>query len=298
MKVLVVIVSYNFERWIDRCLGSLKQSEHPVDIVVIDNASQDHTVQRIKEHYPYIRLIESKSNLGFGKANNIGMQIALEEGYETVFLMNQDAWIAKDAIGILAQLCQEQPSYGILSPVHLTGNGDKPDPGFGIYAQMESLAQLPEGKNLLPLPFVNAAFWMIPVSVLKKVGGFCPLFYHYGEDKDYVNRLHYHGYRIGYSPLAFGCHDREYRPLTHAGFLRTEYVYHLSEYANIRHSFPKAFGYAVLATLKKSMESLFKGKFKLSAEYISMSFRLLVKNGDIHRYRKVNKLPNPNYIQS
>ena len=193
MKVLVVIVSYNFERWIDRCLGSLHQSEHPVDIVVIDNASQDHTVQRIKKDYPHIKLIESKSNLGFGKANNIGMQMALKEGYEAVFLMNQDAWIAKDAIGILVQLCQEQPSYGILSPVHLTGNGDKPDPGFGIYAQMECLAQLPNGKNLLPLPFVNAAFWMIPVSVLKKVGGFCPLFYHYGEDKDYVNRLHYHG---------------------------------------------------------------------------------------------------------
>ena len=278
MKVLVVIVSYNFERWIDRCLGSLQQSEHPVDIVVIDNASQDHTVQRIKKDYPHIKLIESKNNLGFGKANNIGMKIALEEGYEAVFLMNQDAWIAKDAIGILVQLCQEQPSYGILSPVHLTGNGDKPDPGFGIYAQMESLTQLPNGKNLLPLSFVNAAFWMIPVSVLKKVGGFCPLFYHYGEDKDYVNRLHYHGYRIGYSPLAFGCHDREYRPLTHQGFLRTEYVYHLSEYANIWHSFPKAFGFAVLATLKKSFESLVKGKFQLASEYVSMSFRLLAKS--------------------
>ena len=41
MKVLVIIVSYNFERWIDRCLGSLRSSEHPVDTVVIDNASQD-----------------------------------------------------------------------------------------------------------------------------------------------------------------------------------------------------------------------------------------------------------------
>ena len=298
MKVLVIIVSYNFERWIDRCLGSLQQSEHPVDIVIIDNASQDHTVQRIKEDYPFIRLIESKSNLGFGKANNIGMQIALKEGYDAVFLMNQDAWIAKDAIGILAKLCQEDSSYGIFSPVHLTGNGDKPDPGFGIYAELETLAQLPEGKKILPLPFVNAAFWMIHVSILKKVGGFCPLFYHYGEDKDFVNRLHYHGYHMAYSPLAFGCHDREYRPLTHEGFLRTEYVYHLSEYANIRYSFPKAFGYAVLATLKKSMESLFKGKFKLSAEYISMSFRLLFKSGNILRYRKQNKLPNPNYIQS
>ena len=298
MKVLVIIVSYNFERWIDRCLGSLQQSEYPVDIVVIDNASQDHTVQRIQKDYPSVRLIESKTNLGFGKANNIGMQIALEEGYDAVFLMNQDAWIAKDSISILARLCQEESSFGIISPVHLTGNGDKPDPGFGTYAKLETLSQLPEGKELMPLPFVNAAFWMIPVSVLKKVGGFCPLFYHYGEDKDFVNRLQYHGYHMAYSPKAFGCHDREYRPLTHEGFLRTEYVYHLSEYTNILHAFPKAFGYAVLATFKKAVESLLKGKFKLSVEYLSMSFRLLAKSGDVCRYRKQNKLSNPNYIQS
>ena len=298
MKVLVIIVSYNFERWIDRCLRSLQQSEYPVDSVVIDNASQDHTVQRIQKDYPSVRLIESKTNLGFGKANNIGMQIALEEGYDAVFLMNQDAWIAKDSISILARLCQKESSFGIISPVHLTGNGDKPDPGFGTYAKLETLSQLPEGKELMPLPFVNAAFWMIPVSVLKKVGGFCPLFYHYGEDKDFVNRLQYHGYHMAYSPKAFGCHDREYRPLTHEGFLRTEYVYHLSEYANILHAFPKAFGYAVLATFKKAVESLFKGKFKLSVEYLSMSFRLLAKSGDVCRYRKQNKLSNPNYIQS
>ena len=297
MKVLVIIVSYNFERWIDRCLKSLQQSEYPVDVVVVDNASKDCTVQRLKKDYPHVRLIESKVNWGFGKANNIGMRMALEEGYEAVLLMNQDAWIAKDSIGTLVRLCQEQPSYGILSPVHLTGDGDKPDPGFGIYAQMETLAQLPKDGDLISLPFINAAFWMIPVSVLKKVGGFCPLFYHYGEDKDYVNRLHYHGYRIGYSPAAFGCHDREYRPLTHEGFLRTEYVYHLSEYANIRYSFLKAFGYGVLATFKKSMESLFKGKFRQSAEFISMGFRLLAKSGDILKYRKLNQSPNPNYIQ-
>ena len=46
------------------------------------------------------------------------------------------------------------------------------------------------------------------------------------------------------------------------------------------------------------MESLLKGKFKLSVEYLSMSFRLLAKSGDVCRYRKQNKLSNPNYIQS
>ena len=298
MKVLVIIITYNFEPWINRCLGSLAQSDYPVDTIVLDNGSTDQTVHHLRINYPHIRLIENRANLGFGRANNIGMQIAMTEGYDFVFLMNQDAWVNKDTIGTLVNLCQKHPEYGILSPVHLTASEKTLDPGFASYSQIKGIAKLPSHKEIVPLSFVNAAFWMIPVSVLKKVGGFCPLFYHYGEDKDYVNRLHYHGYRIGYSPLAFGCHDREYRPLTHAGFLRTEYVYHLSEYANIRHSFPKAFGFAVLATLKKSFESLVKGKFQLASEYVSMSFRLFAKSGDIYRYRKQNKLSTPNYIQS
>lgn len=296
MKVLAIIVSYNFERWIDRCLSSLQQSTFPIDIVVIDNASQDQTVQRIKKDYPDIRLIESKSNLGFGRANNIGMTIAIKEGYESVLLINQDAWINKETIEHLIKLSIKHPQYGILSPVHLTGSGERPDPGFAEYACIENLKELPQEHGIIELPFINAAFWLIPVRTLNAIGGFCPLFYHYGEDKDFINRIHYHGYKVGYSPHAFGCHDREYRTMTHQQFLRTEYVYHLSEYANIKYSFPKSFGYGVLAIFKKSLNSLFKGKIKLFFEFILMGFRLLAQTHKVYQYRKQNLLSHPNYI--
>ena len=296
MKVLVIIVSYNFEPWLERCLGSLRHSFYPVDTVVIDNGSTDQTIQRIRKDYPETRLLPQNKNLGFGRANNIGMQIALTEGYDFVFLLNQDAWIDSNTIGKLVELSQSHPQYGILSPVHLTGKGDKPDPGFGYYAQIQQLDQLSD-KNILPIPFANAALWMIPVSVLKKVGGFSPLFYHYGEDKDFVNRLTYHDYQVGYSPRVFGNHDREYRPLTHQVFLRTEYVYHLSEYANIHHNGLKAFGYGVLAPMKKCLVALFKGKASLSKDYFCMTFQLLRRSKEVCFYRKTNRLSNPHYIQ-
>ena len=296
MKVLVIIVSYNFEPWLERCLGSLRHSFYPVDTVVIDNGSTDQTIQRIRKDYPETRLLPQNKNLGFGRANNIGMQIALTEGYDFVFLLNQDAWIDSNTIGKLVELSQSHPQYGILSPVHLTGKGDKPDPGFGYYAQIQQLDQLSD-KNILPIPFANAALWMIPVSVLKKVGGFSPLFYHYGEDKDFVNRLTYHDYQVGYSPRVFGNHDREYRPLTHQVFLRTEYVYHLSEYANIHHNGLKAFGYGVLAPMKKCLVALFKGKASLSKDYFCMTFQLLRQSKEVCFYRKTNRLSNPHYIQ-
>lgn len=296
MKVLVIIISYNFERWMERCLESLRLSKHPVDVVVIDNDSKDRSIERIRKDYPEVRLIVNGANLGFGKANNIGLGIALEEGYDFAFLLNQDAWIDTQTIGKLVELSRQHPSYGILSPVHLTGKGDNPDPGFGHYAHLQHLSELPD-KDILPISFVNAAFWMIPVAVLKKLGGFCPLFYHYGEDKDFVNRLHYHQYQIGYSPKVFGNHDREYRPMTHEGFLRTEYVYHLSEYANINYPWIKAFGYSILAVMKKAITSLISGKFRLSKDYLNMGIRLLARSLEIHSYRKTNRLSQPHYIQ-
>jgi len=295
MKVLVIIVSYNFEPWIERCLGSLRLSRYPVDTVVIDNGSKDRTIQRIKKDFPEVRLLPQTENLGFGKANNIGMKIALKEGYDFVFLLNQDAWIDSNTIGKLVELSQSYPQYGILSPVHLTGKGDRPDPGFGHYAQIQQLDPLPD-KEIVTIPFANAAFWMIPVSVLEKVGGFCPLFYHYGEDKDFVNRLTYHHYQVGYSPKVFGNHDREYRPMSHSSFLRMEYVYHLSEYANIQHHWLKAFGYGILAPIKKSGIALIKGQRQLCQDYFYMTIQLLRRSKEVGFYRKSNRLSNPHYI--
>lgn len=313
MRILTIIVSYNFERWINRCLGSLRQSEQQTDIVVVDNASQDRTVWIIKKEYPEVRLIESGENLGFGRANNLGMAIALKERYDAVFLLNQDAWIAPNTLGILSGLSCRHPEYGILSPTHLTGNGDKPEKGFAAYAGLQETGlpvniTFPERENLTkapltpkhpalkPISFVNAAFWFIPTDILKRIGGFCPLFYHYGEDVDYINRLHYHGYQVGYSPTVFGYHDRENRSITHAAFLRSEQVYLLSEYANVNHSFLKAFGYGVLASIKKTLLAGLGGRTKHAFAYSKMTARLLGETWEIIRYRKKNKKQGAWYL--
>lgn len=313
MKTLAIIVSYNFMPWIDRCLPSLLQSIQPTDILVVDNASADETVSTIQTRYPQVRLIVNAQNLGFGRANNIGMQIALDEGYDGVLLINQDAWLAPDALEQLVAASMHYPDYGIISPKHLTGDGSKLDPGFAKYIDHSPLTienekqptndddQLLSSPNekkdnrnewangqrlMVNLPFINAALWYIPTSVIKKVGLFAPLFYHYGEDKDYANRMHYHGYQIGYVPTAIGYHDRAERPFTHELFIRTERVYHLSEYANINHSFPKAFAYGVLAPVKKALQALFKGKVSDFFAFIGITLQLIGKTQQVVKSRK------------
>lgn len=293
MKILTIIVSYHFERWMQRCLDSLRQSDMPTDVLVVDNASTDRTVELIRGRYPEVRLIESRENLGFGRANNLGFEVAVRQGYDAVFLLNQDAWIDAHTLEVLAGLSRRYPEYGILSPVHLTGRGDALDQGFASYAGLRDTADItPPGEEPVECRFLNAAFWYIPVPVLKKVGGFCPLFYHYGEDVDYVNRLHYHGFKLGYSPRVKGCHDREFRQVTRATWLRSEEVYLLSEYANINRPWLSAFAYSVLAGCKKSVQALLKGRLKDTGVMLAIVFRLLVRSAEVTGYRKVNQKPS------
>ena len=299
-RVLTIIVTYNFERWIDRCMQSLRQSEQKTDIVIIDNASQDHTTDLLRTRYPEARLICNRENTGFGHANNIGMAMAMKENYDYVFLLNQDAWIGRDTLGMLIKQSLLHLQYGILSPMHLTGTGDRLDRGFAAYAGLNGTdghLQVPAGETPVECPFINAAFWLIPVTVLKRTGGFCPLFRHYGEDVDYVNRLHYRGYRIGYVPGVYGCHDRQGRKPTRQDLLRADRVYLLAEYANINRSLAGGFAYGVLAAFKKAAKALARRDFRPAKDYTGIAFHLLGRTREVIRYRRINRKGGRIYIE-
>ncbi|NLZ73606.1 MAG: glycosyltransferase [Bacteroidales bacterium] len=289
MRILAIIVSYNFEPWLERNLNSLINSEHPVSILVIDNLSSDQTVQHIQKEYPEVQLITNTKNLGFGAANNIGFRMAVDKGFDAVFLLNQDAWIDRKTIGTLVSLSLKNSSVGILSPVHLNGAGNYYDKGFADYTGLDSLDELSQQNVFINVPFINAAFWFIPVRVLKTVGSFCPLFHHYGEDKDYINRLIYHGFTVGYSPLVFGYHDREQREVNEEALFISDKVYFLTEYVNIRYSFLKAFILSIIAPFKKVLFHLKKRNLKKAWKYFTLSLSCFAKTPAVIRYRRINK---------
>ena len=143
-------------------------------------------------------------------------------------------------------------------------------------------------EEIVSVPFINAAFWMLPRRTLETVGGFSPLFYHYGEDIDYAHRVKYHEMKVGYVPAIWGCHDRAERqkPIGEA-FFHSEFVYHLSEYANVNYSFSKAFAYGVLACLKKMMKD---------THYASVWWKLIKKSMQTINTRKINRRKYRNHI--
>lgn len=210
MKVFVIVVTYKGMTWYERCFTSLRNSEYPIHIVVIDNASNDGTVEYIRQYFPEIHLIESKENIGFGNANNIGMRYALDNGCDYVFLLNQDAWIESNTLSELVRIHQKHPKYGILSPLHL--NAEKNhfniliDDGNRNYELMSDF-YFGKKKEVYPVKYVNAAAWLIPKVTLEIIGGFSPIFLQYGEDDDYINRMHFHDIPIGICLNIFVVHD-------------------------------------------------------------------------------------------
>ena len=122
-RVLVIIVTFNAMHWIDRCLGSLEESSVRPDILVIDNCSLDGCDEYVKERYPGVQMICNAENVGFGAANNIGLKVALEKGYDYVYLLNQDAWLEKDTLEIMLDAFERTRRYAVLSPVQVNANG-------------------------------------------------------------------------------------------------------------------------------------------------------------------------------
>lgn len=224
INVFVVVVTYNGKYWYDRCFPSLLSSEVPVQIIVIDNASADDTVKFIKDKYPEIILFESDKNLGFGKANNIGIKYALDHNADFVFLLNQDAWIEVNTLEELIRVSILNPEYGILSPVHLNAEKTEIEQGMlvtlalPIHTPSEIISDFYLGlkKDVYDTDYVLAAAWLLPRKTLKTIGGFDPIFFHYGEDDNYLSRVIYHGLKVGIVPKVTICHDAR-RPIFKRG---------------------------------------------------------------------------------
>lgn len=215
--IYAIIVTYNGKQWIEKCLGSLESSSVGVSIVVVDNDSNDGTPEYIQRYYPHVTLLYSESNLGFAKANNIGIRYALDQGATRFFLLNQDAWVESDTIEQLCLAIEKDNNIGIVSPMHMSGDGENLDWGFAEYlpGAFASDAFLNKIQDEYSCRFINAAAWMISKQCIKKVGGFdTSLFCHYGEDDNYCQRVRFHGFQIKVITNCRIFHDRYNRKLT------------------------------------------------------------------------------------
>lgn len=216
-EIYIIIVTYNAMKWAEKCFNSIKQSSVPVKTIVVDNGSHDGTQEYIKTHFPEIEVLQSEKNLGFGKANNLGLEKAYKKGAEFFYLMNQDAWLYENSIEKLLEVYEKYPQkqeIGIISPMHIDGSEKQLDIFLDKYiainfekTRLISDLYFQTLKPYYEISFVNAAHWFIPRSTIETVGGFNPYFFHYGEDVEYANRVKFHQKKILLAPGSKVVHD-------------------------------------------------------------------------------------------
>lgn len=274
MKLLVIVVTYNAMQWAERCFDSLKASSIENDVFVVDNGSSDGTQDFIKKNYPSVIFKQSETNLGFGKANNIGLQYALENNYDYVYLLNQDAWVMPDTFEILISIQICHPEYGVLSPMQLEANCVRFDKIFGLVCSMQHHHDFLNDlyfnrlKDVYSVDDVMAAHWLISKACLEKVGGFSPTFPHYGEDNNFNHRVYFKGMKVGIVPGARAIHDRESRKISREKNIYMFYINWLIKLSNPNISTK----HNVIHILK---ESIYKSYYSHSFTPIKYGFQII-----------------------
>ncbi len=286
--IFAIVVTFRGKKWYNRCFGSLVHSEIPIDIIAVDNASKDGSVEYIENNFPKVIMLAQEDNLGFARANNIGIRYALDHGADYVFLLNQDAWIENNTLTELLHTFDDNGCVGVASPIHLNGSYTALDVNFAGYMRWEfvSDAYLQKMKHYYEVPFVNAAAWLISEKCLRKVGGFDTLlFKHYGEDNNYLQRVQYHGMKVLVNTCCTICHDREKRtvkPQDLSFNANLEYYLNKVEKGNIQQQVD------VFKEISDRKRNLWKAYLGLHPKRIKRLKREILLLQDIELSRKYN----------
>lgn len=300
-----IIVTYNAMKWIDKCLGSLHASSVKTHIVIVDNNSKDETVSYVEKHYPEVFLIENKKNRGFGQANNQGIEYAYKQGATHFFLLNQDAWVHKDAIQKLIDI-QNYYDLTLVSPIHLNGEGNLLDYSYFVKVVINEINReyvsdliLDKQKPYYTVFKINAAAWMLSRKTIERIGGFDPLYFHYGEDGNYCQRIKYHQGKVAFVPGAYIYHDRKRQGNMKIYKKNGTLMTLLYQYSDINNSVWKIDKKRIklhLANCMLGLSFLLRLKFKELGNLCNSYIKFIGKFPKMLNNMKLNKQIGPNWL--
>jgi GT2 family glycosyltransferase len=204
-SVYIIILSYNGSRWLESCLASVQATEYPnFKVILVDNASNDNSVESVRNRYPQVTVIINNHNYGFSEGNNIGIRSALSAGADYVVLLNQDTRVTPRWLSELVSVGESDKRIGILGAVQLKYDNDDLN-SWTMSAMREHLGQLeyptrPTTPLWIPVKWVEGACFAIKREVLEKIGLLDPIYFAFYEEIDFCRRASYHGFAVALVP--------------------------------------------------------------------------------------------------
>ena len=215
VQTSIIIVTWNGKNVVAQCLDSLRQyaGDPATEVIVVDNASTDGTLEMIREQYQYVKLIANAANLGFARANNIGIE---QCSGRYVCLVNSDVVVPEGCIEQAIEYMKRDPAIGMLGPKMRLPDGTIGQSCMGLptvwnsFCRAFALDTLPVGKKLFggylrtdfdydrteDVDVLTGWFWIVTREALNQVGNLDERYFMYGEDIDWCKRFHQAGWRV------------------------------------------------------------------------------------------------------
>ncbi len=223
-----IVIAYRSADVIGACLASLEPDVRAgrLEVVVVDNASPDHSADVVRRDFPWVRLVTSPRNLGFAGGVNLGLRAARGEHFA---LVNPDTVVPQGAIEGLVGYLREHPRVGVAGPRVVRPSGRveytaafRPTfrgeviSSLGLFVfrrwvpswRPDVLLDLPAVPT--PVDVVTGCFMMFPRHVFEAVGEFDEQFFMYVEDVDWCVRVREAGYEVHYVPTWSVVHERSH----------------------------------------------------------------------------------------
>lgn len=224
-SISVIVVSWNAKKYLEQCIQSFLNCPelNAVEIIVVDNASSDGSPEFIKQNYPGVKLICNADNLGFARANNIGIKHS--QG-KYLFLINSDVVVYPNCIESMVDYMERHPEIGLLGP-RIVGTDHKVQRSCMGYPSLWNTfcrAVLLDGifphvklfsgflmkywahDSIKEVDVINGCFWSVRRRAIEEVGLLDEDFFMYAEDIDWCKRFNSAGWKVVYFPLAEALH--------------------------------------------------------------------------------------------
>jgi GT2 family glycosyltransferase len=213
----VVIVSWNTRELLRACLGSVFETAAglKLEVFVVDNASTDESAPMVRKHFPQVRLIENKNNLGFAAANN---QVFPQCSADLILLLNSDTIVVGNTLKLLVDFIRANPTAGAVGPrllhprlkLRVLGCGFQPtlwrefNHQFGL-SWLFPKTRLFRGIYLFvkvhddrvrEVEWISGAAMLVRKSVIQQVGDLSERWFMYAEDMEWCRRMLIGGWKL------------------------------------------------------------------------------------------------------
>ncbi len=214
---VAVVLNWNGAEHTLRCVAAVERSRpRPPAIVVVDNASHDDSVARIRARLPHVQLHVAHSNLGYGGGINLGIRLALERGADRVLLLNNDIEVDPDCVARLEAALDADDHVGVVGPmVLLPGAERRIWAAGGEVTHRQNVSRL-RGHGRVwngrfredsTVDYVPGAALLVRRTVFERAGVFDESFFCYMEDVEFGQRAARAGFENRYVASAVAVHD-------------------------------------------------------------------------------------------